>query len=90
MSKSQSKLSSSIPIGSFMLSIYIFDAKYLQKNWNRPRLYGMDFSILKMNNIWQTKKFKPIWRLSSYLLLGFFLIFLVILGIWISFRHFMF
>ena len=29
--KSQSKLSSSIPIGSYMLNVYIFDVKFLQK-----------------------------------------------------------
>ena len=46
-SKSQSKLRSSFPIGSYMLNVYIFDFKFLQKNWNSlifdSRLFDMDF-----------------------------------------------
>ena len=50
--KSQSKLSSSIPIGSYVLNVYIFDVKFLQKNWNSlifdSWLFGMDFKFFRL------------------------------------------
>ena len=51
--KSQSKLTCSISIGSYMLNVYIFDVKFLQKNWNSlifdSRLFGMDFNFMIWN-----------------------------------------
>ena len=45
--KNQSELSCSILIGSYKLNVYIFEVKFLQKNWNSlifdSWLFGMDF-----------------------------------------------